>query len=143
MREVYSEVGLDPSVVSYMEMHGTGTPIGDPMEANNVAEVFCVGRTTPLLIGSTKTNMGHPEPASGVAALAKCLIAMHDHAIPANLHFKEPNPMIYPLQDGRMKVCLQAVILLHLVFDSITCSCFSCGLSLVDKIIDSERVSDQ
>ena len=103
--EVYSEAGIDPSKVSYVELHGTGTAAGDPQEANSVTEVFCSnGRRTPLLVGSTKSNMGHPEPASGLAALAKVLIAMHDHAIPANLHFSKPNPGIPGLLDGRLKV---------------------------------------
>ena len=105
MLEVYNDAGVDPSTVSYMELHGTGTTAGDPEEANSVAEVFCSnGRSTPLLIGSTKSNMGHPEPASGVAALAKVLIAMHDRAILANLHFSQPNPDIPGLLDGRLKV---------------------------------------
>ena len=103
--EVYNEAGVDPSLVSYVELHGTGTAVGDPQEANSVAEVFCSnGRSTPLLVGSTKSNMGHSEPASGLAALAKVLIAIHDHAIPANLHFNEPNPDIPGLVDGRLKV---------------------------------------
>ena len=105
--EVYKEADVDPSLVSYVELHGTGTPVGDPQEADSVAQVFCSkGRSNPLLIGSTKSNMGHPEPAAGLAAVAKVLIAMHDHAIPANLHFKQPNPYIPGLLDGRLKVCL-------------------------------------
>jgi len=107
LQDVYKESGVDPSTVSYVELHGTGTAIGDPQEANSVAAVFCGNlRSTPLLIGSTKSNMGHSEPASGLAALAKVLIAMHDHAIPANLHFNQPNPNIPGLLDGRLKVRL-------------------------------------
>jgi len=105
MQEVYAESGVDPSKVSYVELHGTGTAIGDPAEGNSVAAVFCGnGRSTPLQIGSTKSNMGHSEPASGLAALAKVLIAMHDRAIPANLHFSQPNVNIMGLLDGRLKV---------------------------------------
>jgi len=105
MLEVYTEAGVDPCTVSYVELHGTGTAAGDPQEANSVMQVFCgKGRSTPLLVGSTKSNMGHPEPASGLAALAKVLIAVHDHAIPANLHFNQPNPEIPGLLDGRLKV---------------------------------------
>ena len=107
LQEVYKEAGVDPSIVSYVELHGTGTAAGDPQEANSVAEVFCSnGRSSPLLIGSTKSNMGHAEPASGLAALAKVLIAMHDHVIPANLHLNQPNSSIPGLTDGRLKVCL-------------------------------------
>jgi fatty acid synthase len=56
--------------------------LGDPQEMNAITEVFCSKRNQPLLIGSTKSNMGHPEPASGVAALAKLLIAIQDGHIP-------------------------------------------------------------
>lgn len=105
LHEVYSEAGVDPSLVSYVELHGTGTKVGDPQEVNSVVDVFCCkGRQGPLLIGSTKSNMGHPEPASGLAALAKVLIAIEDGAIPANLHFQQPNPDIPGLTDGRLQV---------------------------------------
>lgn len=63
--EVYSEAGVDPKNVAYVEAHGTGTQAGDPQELNTIADVFCKGRDGPLLVGSTKSNMGHPEPASG------------------------------------------------------------------------------
>ena len=113
--EVYKEAGVDPSVVSYVELHGTGTAAGDTQETNSVAEVFCNnGRSTPLLIGSTKSNMGHPEPASGLAAIAKVLIAMNDHAIPANLHFSQPNAAVPGLLDGRLKVCKSSYFSLKL-----------------------------
>src|ERR1043165_1966812 len=63
--EVYGEAGVDPSEVSYFELHGTGTKAGDPQEVNSVADVFCPSfRRSPLLIGSTKSNMGHSESAS-------------------------------------------------------------------------------
>ena len=66
LTEVYAECGIDPCCVSYVEAHGTGTKAGDPQEVNTIVEVFCgEGRKAPLLIGSTKSNMGHPEPASG------------------------------------------------------------------------------
>jgi len=65
--EVYKEAGVSPSEVAYVEAHGTGTKAGDPQEVNTVTDVFCSnGRKGPLLIGSTKSNMGHPEPASGM-----------------------------------------------------------------------------
>ena len=103
--ELYTEAGVDPSTVSYVELHGTGTAAGDPQETNSVAEMFCSHRrSNPLLIGSCKSNMGHAEASSGLVALTKVLIAMHDHAIPANLHFSEPNPSIPGLLDGRLKV---------------------------------------
>lgn len=66
LNTVYAEAGVDPANVSYVEAHGTGTKAGDPQELNSITEVFCTkDRQGPLLIGSTKSNMGHPEPASG------------------------------------------------------------------------------
>ena len=104
LREVYSEAQVDPAEVAYVEAHGTGTKVGDPQEVNSIVDVFCKNRVGPLLIGSTKSNMGHPEPASGLTSMAKVLIAMQDGKIPANLHFKNPNTEIPGLHDGRLKV---------------------------------------
>ena len=58
--------------------------LGDPQEMNAITEVFCNQRQNSLLIGSTKSNMGHPEPASGVAALAKLLVAIQSGHLPGN-----------------------------------------------------------
>lgn len=104
MREVYKECGVDPLDVSYVEAHGTGTPVGDPQEVNSIADLFCKGRKEPLLIGSIKSNLGHAEPASGMNAIAKVLIAIESGVIPPNLHFKNPNPAIPALLDGKIKV---------------------------------------
>ncbi|XP_011867181.1 PREDICTED: fatty acid synthase-like, partial [Vollenhovia emeryi] len=104
MREIYSEAGINPIDVSYIETHGTGTIAGDPEEANSIDKLFCKGRKSPLLIGSVKSNMGHSEPASGLCSIAKVLIAMESGVIPANLHFKTPNPNIPGLNEGRIRV---------------------------------------
>ena len=67
LNELYAEAEVDPNAVIYLETHGTGTKAGDPQEMNTIAKVFCgYTRDGPLLIGSTKSNMGHPEPASGM-----------------------------------------------------------------------------
>nr|CAD2209110.1 unnamed protein product [Meloidogyne enterolobii] len=87
LEEVYREAELDPSTVAYVETHGTGTKVGDPQEAYAITQTFCQNRTTPLLIGSVKSNMGHAEPASGLCSLAKIIIAIHRNVIPPNLHF--------------------------------------------------------
>lgn len=68
LQQVYSEACIDPVRVTYVEAHGTGTKAGDPQEINAITDVFCKGRQGPLLIGSTKSNMGHPEPASGTSS---------------------------------------------------------------------------
>jgi fatty acid synthase len=104
IRETYEEINLNPADVSYVEAHGTGTKVGDPQEVNSICDFFCKDRKTPLLIGSVKSNMGHSEPASGVCSIAKILIAMEAGMIPANLHYKSPNPDLHGLVDGRMKV---------------------------------------
>jgi len=136
---VYKEAGVDPSLVSYVELHGTGTAAGDSQETNSAAEVFCSnGRPTPLLIGSIKSNMGHPEPAAGVAAIAKVLIAMHDHAIPANLHFSQPNPAIPGLLDGRLKVCL-----LQSFLQRVSTACYAERCISYDRFCLTIRPSDR
>lgn len=113
MQEVYRQCGVNPVDVSYVEAHGTGTSIGDPQEVNAITDMFCKCRTDPLLIGSVKSNMGHAEASSGMASIAKVLIAMETGVIPANLHFKHPNTDIPALLDGRIKVNFT---LLHGIF---------------------------
>uniref|UniRef100_T1ITL1 Fatty acid synthase n=1 Tax=Strigamia maritima TaxID=126957 RepID=T1ITL1_STRMM len=104
LREVYQEANVDPADVFFIEAHGTGTKVGDPAEANAIARVFCKNRSTPLLLGAVKSNMGHSEAASGLCCIAKVIIAMESGQIPANLHYKNPNPEIPALLDGRLKV---------------------------------------
>ncbi|KAI8043079.1 hypothetical protein M5D96_004405 [Drosophila gunungcola] len=105
LEETYSEIGLNPDEVVYVEAHGSGTPVGDDQEANMLGNFFCrPSRPNPLLIGSVKSNMGHAEPASGVSALAKMIIAMEEGIIPKNLHYRTPNPSVPALVEGRLKV---------------------------------------
>ncbi|XP_044275877.1 fatty acid synthase [Varanus komodoensis] len=101
---LYEESGIKPEEVEYVEAHGTGTKVGDPQEVNGIANVFCQSDRPPLLIGSTKSNMGHPEPASGLAALAKVLLSLEHGLWAPNLHYSTPNPDIPALQDGRIEV---------------------------------------
>ncbi|CAL4149895.1 unnamed protein product [Meganyctiphanes norvegica] len=104
LQQVYKDAGVSPNDVSYVEAHGTGTKVGDPQEVNALADVFCNGRSTPLLMGSVKSNMGHSEPASGLCSMVKVLIAMQRKELPGNLHFNTPNTEIPALNDGRIKV---------------------------------------
>lgn len=104
MRDVYMECGVNPLDISYIEAHGTGTKIGDPQEVNAVVDLFCEGRSEPLLIGSVKSNIGHTEAVSGLCSIVKVLIAMETGMIPGNLHYNNPNPEIPALVDGRIKV---------------------------------------
>ncbi|KAK8774421.1 hypothetical protein V5799_011044 [Amblyomma americanum] len=105
LREVYAEVNLDPTKVSYVEAHGTGTKAGDPQELGAINSVFCgPGRKEPLKIGSVKTNVGHAEAASGIAAVAKVILAMETASIAPNLHLNELNPNIPSLHDGSLEI---------------------------------------
>ncbi|XP_073345432.1 fatty acid synthase isoform X2 [Pagrus major] len=101
---LYQEANIMPEQVEYIEAHGTGTKVGDPQEVNGIVNVFCQSQREPLLIGSTKSNMGHPEPASGMAALAKVLLSLEKGVWAPNLHFNSPNPNIPALTDGRVQV---------------------------------------
>jgi acyl transferase domain-containing protein/7-keto-8-aminopelargonate synthetase-like enzyme len=93
IRSALRNAGVDPSEVSFIEAHGTGTAVGDPIEAGALGAVFA-GRPEPLLVGSVKTNCGHLEWAAGVCGLIKAILSMDRGIIPPNLHFEQPNPMI-------------------------------------------------
>ena len=88
--------GLHPSDIDYLEAHGTGTEVGDPIEIDATAAVYGRGRDAdrPLLIGSVKTNIGHLESAAGAAGLIKTVLAMNRGLIPRHLHFRNPNPVM-------------------------------------------------
>ena len=91
-----SQAGIPPSEVDYLEAHGTGTAVGDPIELNAVASVYGRGRAAdrPLLVGSVKTNIGHLESAAGIAGLIKAVLVMQRGVIPKHLHFRVPNPSL-------------------------------------------------
>ena len=91
-----SQVGIPASEVDYLEAHGTGTAVGDPIEINAVARVYGKGRKPdrPLLVGSVKTNVGHLESAAGIAGLIKTALVMQRGVIPKHLHFRDPNPSV-------------------------------------------------
>ncbi|MGA2410209.1 MAG: beta-ketoacyl synthase N-terminal-like domain-containing protein [Candidatus Binataceae bacterium] len=93
IRAALANAGADASAVSYVETHGTGTPLGDPIEAGALGAVF-KDRGEPLLIGSVKTNLGHLEAAAGMAGLIKVVQSLRRQAIPQNLHFHQGNPLI-------------------------------------------------
>ncbi len=83
---------LAPSDVTYVEAHGTATPLGDPIELRALADVL--GGTRPLMLGSVKTNIGHLEPAAGAASLAKVVLSLQHRQIPAHLHLHELTPHV-------------------------------------------------
>jgi len=94
LREVYARAEVAPDELSFFEMHGTGTPAGDPIEAAAVGNALGRARSSKLPIGSVKTNIGHLEPASGMAGLIKAALALERGVVPASLHSATPNPKI-------------------------------------------------
>jgi acyl transferase domain-containing protein/acyl carrier protein len=105
LERAYGLAGVTPGQVGYVEAHGTGTAVGDPIEAAALGRAIGVARPTgsPLWVGSVKSNLGHLEPASGVVGLIKLALALHHRAIPPNLHFTRPNPLI-PFDEYRLRV---------------------------------------
>lgn len=96
LRTAYAQAGITPAHVAYIEAHGTGTPVGDPIEANALGHVLSENRSPeqPCLIGSVKSNIGHPEAASGIAGIIKALLIFEHELIPPNQNFEQPNPNI-------------------------------------------------
>ncbi|MBO3459427.1 type I polyketide synthase, partial [Aetokthonos hydrillicola] len=96
IRQALSNAKVDPTEINYIEAHGTGTSLGDPIEVAALASVLCANRSrsNPLVIGSVKTNLGHLEAAAGVAGLIKVVLSLDCEEIPPHLHFSTPNPRI-------------------------------------------------
>ncbi|MDN3261234.1 beta-ketoacyl synthase N-terminal-like domain-containing protein, partial [Streptomyces sp. CSDS2] len=105
LRRAYHNAGVHPADVRYVELHGTGTRVGDPIEAAALGEVLGAGRPAdaPLLVGSVKTNIGHLEGAAGIAGLIKTALALKHRELPPSLNFRTPNPAI-PLAELRLEV---------------------------------------
>lgn len=95
VRGALAAASVDPRQVSYVEAHGTGTPLGDPIELRALDAVFGERPAgAPLLVGSVKTNVGHLEPAAGMAGLIKVICALEHEEIPPHLHLIDVNPEI-------------------------------------------------
>ncbi len=95
-REVYEAAGIDPGSIGYIEAHGTGTPLGDPIEIEALTSAFrqWTDRNGFCGIGSVKTNIGHALTAAGIAGLIKVLLMLRHGRIPPSLHFNASNPRI-------------------------------------------------
>ena len=96
IRQALEMACVAPHEIDYLEAHGTGTELGDPLEMQAAAAVLGEDRdaTHPLLVGSVKTNIGHLEAAAGMAGLLKVILAIQHETIPPHLHFETPNPHI-------------------------------------------------
>ncbi|MGB3789465.1 MAG: beta-ketoacyl synthase N-terminal-like domain-containing protein [Phormidesmis sp.] len=95
IRQALTASRLTPADVNYIETHGTGTALGDPIEVGALGQVFAnAKRTDPVVLGALKTNIGHTEAAAGIAGLIKAVLAIEQGKIPANLHLDRPNSLI-------------------------------------------------
>ena len=108
MEALCAQAAVDPQQVIYAEAHGTGTPLGDPIEAAAIGAVFGgAERAAPLLLGSVKPNIGHLEPAAGIAGLIKTALCLHRRRILPNVDFERPNPEI-PFEDLKLEVATES-----------------------------------
>jgi phthiocerol/phenolphthiocerol synthesis type-I polyketide synthase C len=107
---VYHNAAVDPSCLAFVEAHGTGTSVGDPMEATALGNALGRRRPRPLPIGSIKSNLGHLEPASGLAGVLKAMLALKHDVLPASLHVAHPNPKI-PFDSLNLAICREPIAL--------------------------------
>ena len=89
---VFADVRADS--IGYVETHGTGTPVGDPIEIEALTRAFGAVEPGSCAIGSVKSNFGHLVEAAGIAGMIKTIASLEHGEIPATLHFTEPNPQI-------------------------------------------------
>jgi len=93
--KVYNNASIDVNSVDYIEAHGTGTAVGDPIEGNSIGRTLCTKRSKTLYVGSVKSNIGHLESGSGIAGFCKLALSLKNRVIPPNIHFKNPNPEVF------------------------------------------------
>ena len=96
IKKALEESGVKPRDVDYIEAHGTGTALGDPIEIEALAEVFAESKTEscPLMVGSVKSNIGHLECAAGIAGLIKAVLVLTQACVPSNVGLNDLNPLI-------------------------------------------------
>lgn len=110
LKRVYARADVRSDQLAFVEAHGTGTQAGDPIEATALGRALGVSRSAPLPIGSIKTNIGHLEPASGLAGMLKAILALNHGLLPKSLHYRQPNPHIN-FNNLRLKVCSEPLLL--------------------------------
>ncbi|WP_420000099.1 type I polyketide synthase [Streptomyces boninensis] len=107
LRRACAQAAVDPADVRFVELHGTGTPVGDPVEAAALGAVHGAARArdgdAPLLVGSVKTNIGHLEGAAGIAGLIKAVLCVRERTLAPSLNYETPNPRI-PLDALHLEV---------------------------------------
>jgi acyl transferase domain-containing protein/NADPH:quinone reductase-like Zn-dependent oxidoreductase/NADP-dependent 3-hydroxy acid dehydrogenase YdfG/acyl carrier protein len=109
LKQAYSDSGIAPAEIDYIEAHGTGTAVGDPVETRALGEALGRFRAPddPLLIGSIKSNLGHLEAAAAVAGLVKALHCIRHRTVPGNIHFETPNQNIH-FDEWNLRVAARA-----------------------------------
>ncbi|MET8850204.1 type I polyketide synthase [Amycolatopsis sp. NPDC004625] len=107
IRLACADAGVAPADVQYVELHGTGTPVGDPIEAEALGAAFAGDRPEPLPVGSVKTVVGHLEGAAGIAGLLKVLVCLAERRLSPSLNFATPNPAI-PFETLNLAVVREA-----------------------------------
>jgi len=109
IRTALARAGLTPNDLDYIEAHGTGTRLGDPIEMEGLAAVLAERpMDDPCFVGSVKTNVGHMESASGIAGLIKTVLALTHEEIPPHIHFRQINPLI-PIDDLPIEIPTMAI----------------------------------
>ncbi|MFF2327305.1 MULTISPECIES: SDR family NAD(P)-dependent oxidoreductase [unclassified Streptomyces] len=103
IRLAHRRAGIEASDLDFVELHGTGTSVGDPVEAHALGGAIGTDRETPLPVGSAKTNVGHLEGAAGIVGLLKAALSLRHRALPASLNYETPNPAI-PLAELNIRV---------------------------------------
>ncbi|OBR11662.1 Beta-ketoacyl synthase domain-containing protein [Colletotrichum higginsianum IMI 349063] len=106
IRKAYRDAGLDFADTDYVECHGTGTPVGDPIEVDAIGRCFSPRQGPPLIIGSVKTNVGHSEGASGLTSIIKVVKSMEEGRIAPSYGVKKLNPKLI-LEERNLKVATQ------------------------------------
>ncbi|HRF10438.1 MAG TPA: SDR family NAD(P)-dependent oxidoreductase [Xanthobacteraceae bacterium] len=110
LKRIYTRADVPSDQLAFVEAHGTGTQAGDPIEATALGRALGANRSTPLPIGSIKTNIGHLEPASGLAGILKAILALNHGLLPKSLHYRKPSPHI-DFDDLRLRVCAEPLLL--------------------------------
>lgn len=94
IKKALDNANVKPADVDYVETHGTGTPMGDPIEVGALGAVYGKQRNKPLVLGALKSNIGHLEAASGVASVIKAVLCLQHGRVPKNIHFNQLNPLL-------------------------------------------------
>ncbi|KAI1419983.1 hypothetical protein F5Y12DRAFT_720070 [Xylaria sp. FL1777] len=141
IRRAYERGGLDMSLTGYFECHGTGTPVGDPIEVSAIGKVFADQRSisNPLLIGSIKSNMGHSEPSSGIAGVMKAVLAIERGIIPPTVGIETLNPNV-DLKNGRLQIVTESIPWPNLPIRRASINSFGYGGSNAHAIVESAEV---